>query len=245
MENIALKKISPGSADRLLDKEEKSEYRSLVGRLNWITQGARPDKAFDVIELSTKFQAPMLSDMNRAIKVVRKVCDHQSVVFFPPLGNSLSLRVYTDAAFANLPDGISSTMALVVFLVGKDRVAPISWRANKIDRVVKSTLAAEALALQEGINESVYLQQLFSEMGFELSYHAYSDSRSLVEALHSTKLVSDRRLRIDIGALKQSLQREVTAVHWCPGRYQLADVMTKRGADGAALLRAFQTGTCA
>ena len=219
VENIVLKKIIPGSDNRPLDKEEKSEYRSLVGRLNWIAQGSRPDKAFDVIELSTKFQAPTLSDMNRAIKVAWKVRDHRSVILFPRLRNYLSLQVYAD---------VSSTMGLVVF-----------------DRVFKSTLAAEALALQEGVNESVYLQKLFSEMGLEVSIHAYSDSRSLVEALHSTKLVSDRRLRIDIGALKQSLQREVTAVHWCPGRHQLADVLTKRGADGAALLRAFQTGKCA
>ena len=41
---------------------------------------------------------------------------------------------------------------------------PISWRANKIKRVVHSTLAAESLALAEGLEEAVFLKALLSEV---------------------------------------------------------------------------------
>ena len=83
---------------------------------------------------------------------------------------------------------------------------------------------------------------MLTEMGLSVPIHVYVDNKGLVEALHSTKLVQDRRLRIDIGALKQTLEREVTAVHWCPGENQLADSLTKRGANGMPLLRIFHQG---
>ena len=121
-------------------------------------------------------------------------------------------------------------------------MAPISWRANKIRRVVSSTLAAEALALQEGIDESIYLQRMLSEMSLAVPIHVYVDNRGLVDALHSTKLVQDRRLRIVIGALKQTMEREINAVKWCPGEHQLADCLTKKGAKGSQLLHVFQNG---
>ena len=245
IDGIHLTKITPGEEGRPLTEEEAFEYRSIVGRLNWIAQGARPDKSFSVIELSTKFRKPTLRDLNQAVRIMRKVKEVKSAVHFPELGSSQSLKVFTDAAHGNLPDGFSSTMGLVVFLAGNGRVAPVSWRANKIRRVVKSSLAAEALALQEGVDEAVYIQKMLSEMGLQVSIHAFVDNRNLVEALHSTKYVDDRRLRIDIGALKQSLEREVTAVHWCPGGHQLADSLTKRGADGMHLLRTFQSGRIA
>ena len=72
---------------------------------------------------------------------------------------------------------------------------------------------------------------------------AYVDNRSLVDALHSTKLVDDRLLRITIGALQQNMASEVRSVKWIPGKDQLANCMTKRGVDGTALLLCFQSGS--
>ena len=109
---------------------------------------------------------------------MRKVKEVKSTVHFPEHGSSLSLKVFTDAAHGNFPDGFSSTMGLVVFLAGNGRVAPVSWRANKIRLVVKSSLTAEALALQERVDEAVYIQQMLSEMGLQVSIHAFVDNRN-------------------------------------------------------------------
>ena len=155
-----------------------------------------------------------------------------------------SLCVYTDASHANLPDGVSSAMGCLVFVVGRDGACcPVSWRANKIKRVVRSTLAAEAMALQEGLEEGIYIQSLIQELyHMEVPIMAYVDNRSLVEAVHSTKQVNDRRLRIDIGAIKEILGREVKQILWTHGSSQLANCLTKRGASGGALLEVIQTG---
>ena len=67
---------------------------------------------------------------------------------------------------------------------------------------------------------------------------------SVVEAVHSTKMVDDKRLRIDISAIKESLQtNDVRSIQWCPGSVQLANSLTKRGAQSQPLLRIFQSGT--
>ena len=245
-----LKHVQPGEKDRELSKDEKSEYRSVVGMLNWVAQGTRPDKAFEVIELSTKFRCAHLSDLNRATKVFLKLREHGCYVNFVKLNASqgLSLVVFSDAAHANLPDGVSSTSGIIVFLADAfGNLNPISWRANKIRRVVRSSLAAETLAFQEGLEEAVYLRKLLSELdnSIQLPIHAYVDNRSLYDALNSTKMVDDRRLRIDMGSLKQTLENDVSSVSWISGKDMIANSLTKRGADGSALLAIFQRGRVA
>ena len=199
--------IAPAEPDRQLTNSESSLYRSLVGKLNWIVQGSRPDKAFDVIELSTRFNCATSLDLSRVKKVLLKLREHESVIKFNRMNSDRSILIFTDAAHTNLSDGISSTSGLAVFIADKSgNMSPLSWRSNKIRRVVRSALAAETLALQESIEAALYVRHMMCEiLGIHakmIPIHSYIDSRSLLEALRSTKLVDDRRLRIDIGAIK-------------------------------------------
>jgi hypothetical protein len=118
---------------------------------------------------------------------------------------------------------------------------------GKIKRVVRSTIAAEALSLQEGLEQAMYNRRMICDLmdvqERNLPITGYVDNKSVVEAIHSTKSVDDKRLRIDIGAIRQSLESgEIKSIKWCPGSDQLADCLTKRGASGAQLLTALQTG---
>jgi len=126
-------------------------------------------------------------------------------------------------------------------------ICPLSWCANKIKRVVRSTLSAEMLSLQEGIEEAIYLRGLIVEMlGREeksVPIVAFVDNKSVTQALCSTKLVDGKRLRMDIAAIKESLDRsEISTVKWVPGEEQLADCLTKRGASGYHLMRILMSG---
>ena len=72
----------------------------------------------------------------------------------------------------------------------------------------------------------------------------YVDHQGAVESIHSTKLVDDKRLRIDIAAIKECLNREdIQEVRCCSGSDQLADCLTKRGASGEKLRAVLQTGS--
>ena len=57
-------------------------------------------------------------------------------------------------------------------------------------------------------------------------------------------MVEDKRLRVDIAAIQESLKfHDITDIHWIPGHLQLANVMTKQGASGFQLLKVLQSGT--
>ena len=57
---------------------------------------------------------------------------------------------------------------------------------------------------------------------------AYVDNKSVIEDVHSTKLVDDKRLRVDIAAISESVIRtEVSEINWCLGNIHLADCMRK------------------
>ena len=105
---------------------------------------------------------------------------------------------------------------------------------------MKSTLAAETLAFLDCAEAAVFL----SSVMFELTEHrvpikCYVDNKSVVESLHSSRLVDDKRHRIDMAVLKDMMdQNEITSVSWVPTVHQLANGLTKRGASVAGLLSA-------
>lgn len=240
----ASQKLEPLSA------KEHTQLRSMVGKLNWAVQGTRPDLCFEMVELSTKFKQGTVTDLIRASKCIRKMKDQEAKIVFPKLGNiqKWKLIVYSDASHANLCDGVGSVGAHIVLLVGEEsRCCPLAWQAGKLKRVVRSTIAAETLSLQQALENGYYLRGMIEELvgvpKHSIPLEGYVDNRSVVEALHSTKMVDDKRLRLDLGAIKQSLNAgEVNAVKWCPGSLQLANVMTKRGASGLQLLEVIQSG---
>ena len=100
--------------------------------------------------------------------------------------------------------------------------------------MVKSTLSAEALYLLDGAEMAVYLIRILDEIsgcGW-LRIRCFVDNKSLVDALQSYKGVEDKRLRINIAALREMLERkEIDEVVWVHTSDQLADCLTKRGAS--------------
>ena len=124
---------------------------------------------------------------------------------------------------------------------------PLSWKVNKIKRVVRSTIAAEALSLQKGLECSYYYRKIVEDITGvpprTIPIVAYIDNKSVIEALNSNKLVDDKRLRVDIAAIQESLQtNDIREIKWCPGNKQLANCMTKHGASGYELLTILQCG---
>ena len=124
---------------------------------------------------------------------------------------------------------------------------PIIWNAHKIKRVVRSTLAAETLSLEEGLEAGFYYREMLENiLGLEprtIKIEAYMDNKSVIEAILSTRLVDDKRLRVDIAAIKELIQlHDDNRIQWVPGHLQLANRMTKQGASGFNLLKVLQSG---
>ena len=88
-----------------------------------------------------------LNDILHINKIIRKLKSNESILQFKNLGSKVKIVAYTDAAFANLPDG-GSQGSYLIFLVGDDGFCSlVSWQSKRIRRIVRSALAAESLAM--------------------------------------------------------------------------------------------------
>ena len=223
-----------------MSDHEKSEYRALVGQLNWLATHTHPDIAYDTCELSVCFNKATVGDLLRLNKLVERVTRGDLRLRFSRL-NSLEtciIECYTDVAFANLPGGGSQGAFIIFLMDSSGKRCPIFWQTRKLRRVVKSTLAAETMALLEGAEASVYIAKIIGSIILKpgLKVNCYVDNKSLVDALSSTKRVEDRRLRIDLAVLEDMLaKKEISCVLWIPSRQQLADCLTKRGVSTECL----------
>ena len=234
--------------DKLSDKELK-EYRKIVGCLNWVATTSRPDLCFEVVSLSTQFRNATVADMIAANKAVRKVKAHDVKILFPNLmmDEKLKIVLYTDSAYKNLCDGISSCYGYIVFIMdSSNRCSPITWGSKKIQRIVNSTLAAETMALLNGIKDALYVKAILLELIgtlTSLDIVCYVDNKGLVDAVHSTHLVEDKLTRLSIAAIKEHYEKsEITQVNHIAGAYMLADVLTKSGVSPYSLLEVLRTG---
>ena len=233
-----------------LNSEERRQYRALVGSINWAAQQTRPDLVFDVMELSIKFKDPLVADLLRANKCIKRLRMDDVAVKFGCVSDKLEdlcIMTWSDAAFANLVDKVSSGGGHVVFLADTNkRCCPLAWTANKVRRVVKSTVAAEALALEEAISHSVYLRALIKEIlkcqNSDLAIVAWVDSGNLVKSLQSSREVEDKMLRIELAIIKETIQNENISVHHTSGLTNIANPLTEKGASSKDLLNILRNG---
>ena len=246
--------VSAARASRKLEncnKKEIDNLRSLVGQLGWLCTSTRPDLSYDVLELSCKLNHPKVEDLLHANKCLRKGNMFEGFMYFPNLGDisNCKLVAYSDASHANLSDGCASAGGFVVFLVGENNQScPLYWESKKIRRVVKSTLAAETLAATDAVDMAFYLgnvlsQVLYNEDKNVIPIQLVVDNYSLYENVYSTKNVTEKRLRIDLAILKQMVNEGNLKIIWTESKGQLADVLTKKGANSLKLMEAFESGS--
>ena len=70
-----------------------------------------------------------------------------------------------------------------------------------------------------------------------------TDCKSLHDNLGSGKAVIEKRLRIEMAAIKEAIERKiVNKAVWVSTADQLADVLTKKGASPLRLLAALEKG---
>ena len=232
-----------------MTEEELTLLRKMVGQINWTVRATRPDLAFDLINLSTKFQAGTIADLKDARKVLTKLKDVARVKI-PAIKDLYKAEVwlFSDASFGNLNEGVGSTQGQIIFIVDvqSGSCAPVEWKSNKIQRIVSSTLSAETLSMTNGLDAVVATRQLFREMlgkNFKLPIRIIIDNKDCFEAVHSSTNVAERRLRREVSMVKQALkQKEIEQLIWIPGQHQIADVLTKKGVNPNNIKLVLQNG---
>ena len=119
--------------------------------------------------------------------------------------------------------------------------ALVEWSSKRIHRVVRSTLAAEGGALSNAHDRSDFARVVFAEMMGKLPRtdhwrtalkvvpgYLVVDAKSLFDMLNKVgALTSERRVALDVIAVKEAMEEDETNLRWVPTRHMLADVLAK------------------
>ena len=230
------------------NKEEELEadgvraFRGIVGQLNWTANISRPDMCFSSCELSTLQSRPTVADLAKANKALKEIKSEDVKIDFKPLNlEKVKLIVYCDASYGNLRDG-GSQGGSIVFLYDGEKAVPISWCSHRLKRVARSTLCAETLAAVEALDGAYLLSAIGTEiLGRDLDINLYTDNKSLFDAINTTNVMLDKRMRVDIASLREMSENNEVSFFWIESKYQLADVFTKKGASKKKLIDVLQS----
>ena len=244
-----------------LNPEQISQLRSVIGKLRWATDQTRPDVAFENLLLSISSHKPTFGDVTLANKVVSRLKGQEIRIKYGKLeGDKWTITVFADASKGNLGNKVDSTIAYLVFLSDgyqkhkKNKCCLLSWDCKKARRVCTSTLDAEAMALNMGIQAGIVMKSHIKEiMNWDdemIRVEAFTDCldlyKSVVErnkAVNSATQKGDQLSSLDIAAVKRYMQENmIEDVQWLSTDLMLCDTLTKLGKAPDNLIEAITKG---
>ncbi|CAK9016095.1 unnamed protein product [Durusdinium trenchii] len=203
---------------------EKSWIGAIIGQLNWLARQARADLLYGcsrIQQLSGTNDPAALQELKVLVERARE--PHTQV--FKKLGCGM--------------DQMRTVPGRISFDGGKS--------PGVLKRVVRSSLAAEISQAATTMEEADYLRAFMGEAldgAFTLrgwlaavaKWRQLSvlDSRTGYDLLNGSALGEDKRLAIDVAAMRQALQEDGASrmVRWVPGEEIIADDLTKLAGNG-------------
>ena len=171
---------------------EKTDFRSTVGSLQWLSTQSRPDLSFEVNQLQKRIPNLQVADLIRANRIVKEAKANPFHITLRNIGNDWDLVVFHDAGLFNsvgveideqtADDALfkstdkklvySQKGAVVGFVKKGDRCFDdqllafnlLDWKSSTNKRVIESSFAAETQAALMGQGLGKYVQALSTEI---------------------------------------------------------------------------------
>jgi hypothetical protein len=187
--------------------------------------------------------APVIA--RRLNKIVGRLHKTQEMrLQYPRLDvTSLRMVVYCDSSLANNLDGSTQLGHLIALADASGSCSILAFRSYKAKRIVRSSTAGETLALADAFDASCIVRKDI-EMVLQQSVPMLllTDSEVLFSTLARDKYAKERRLLLDIAAVRQAYQaKEISNIGLIASKDNSADALTKENGNGA-LMRVLQTG---
>jgi hypothetical protein len=144
---------------------------------------------------------------------------------------------------------IASQLGSILFMADSSvldgspaKLSLLDWKSHACQRVCRSTFAAESMACADALEGAQYMRAFYETLvrgglkkvsECEHEIHLFTDCKSLYDTVTKEglpRMPSDRRLAIDLAALRMDLDVEKghrTQIHWVPTTVQEADMLTK------------------
>ena len=216
---------------RLKHPTNQSEFTSNRALAQYIGVCVRPDLCAAIQLLAPGKEPTTPTEMKQLTKTINRLHETSDTgLSFCPLNlDKTKLIIISDAAFGNAR-GLRSQLGYLILLVDDTGAANIiHYASNRCKRVTRSVLAAEVHGLVLAFDHSFIIQDMIKEiLGRTLDVEAYVDSKTLFDVVAKNSNTTEKRLQIDIFALKESYAKgELRKLTWIPGNNNPADALTK------------------
>jgi hypothetical protein len=147
-----------------LSTSDASDYRSLVGALQYLTM-TRPDLQYAIQQACLHMHAPTTAHQGLVKRILRYVRGTSAPGLHLRRSNNSDLVAYSDADWAGCPDTRRSTSGFCVFM----GYSLLSWSSKRQTTVSCSSAEAEYRGVANAVAECTWLRQLLSELDCPLS----------------------------------------------------------------------------
>lgn len=190
LETVPIQKERKQTPDSEVTEEERSDFRSVLGSLQWLSTQSRPDISFGVNQLQKRVNCLTVRDLEAANKLVRVVKQNESSITFRNLGKDVAVVSWHDAGLYNslgveldeddndllqsLADKklLYSQKGCVIGLckisdLERTMEVPVNflgWKSKTNRRVLESSFAAETHAALMGYHMGQFQRTLLMEI---------------------------------------------------------------------------------
>jgi hypothetical protein len=249
-QNMLLTQKGQGKKIELIDANATGFCQSYIeqrARGAYIASICQPEAAFD-LSVAAQHQEPSKEDaiaLNRRLLWQLGNLD-RGLTYIPLDLPHAKLFVFVDGSFANNKD-LSSQIGYEIILANESTGDEeftiegnlIHWSSTKSKRVTRSVLASEIYGMVGGADMAFAIGTTLKIITNNLGLPAIpiivcTDSYSLYECLVKLGTTKEKRLMIDIMAIRQSYERrELMEIRWISGQDNPADAMTKSNPNKA------------
>ena len=202
-----------------------TEFRSLVGGLNYLATSTRPDIAYALSVLSRFMSAPTKGIMTQALGVLRYVAGTRSMgIHFGSCGD-VAIKGYSDSDWAGDPITRRSTTGYLFSLNG----GAISWSSKLQRTVAASSVEAEYQATAAAVREALWFRKLAGDLDLNQdSINISVDSQGAL-SLGNNPVTSARSKHIDVQhhIVRERINSGEVRLEYCPTDRMVADGLTK------------------
>jgi hypothetical protein len=205
---------------------ERTPYRSLIGSLNYLAVGTRPDIAFAVGRLATVLDCYRSEHWDAAIRVVRYLKGTRNLSL--ELGGTNPIRAlgFSDSDYGNCTTTSRSIGAYCFSLGG----GMLTWASHKHRHATDSTCYAEYVSLHEATHELLFLRQLLDGLGFGPvgPTPLYCDNNSARQLTEDQRWhANTRHFRVRYHTIRDLVNLDELQVVGVPSANNTADILTK------------------
>ena len=206
----------------------KARYLTLLGSLLWLAQQTRPDIAYAVSAAGRRAASPSQRNLQMLEHVLNYV--HQSkskrLVFdCSAHPHRVDLTAFTDSDWASDVETRRSTTGLAVFLAG----CPVAWVSRRQPTVSLSTAQAETNAAHTALKEVIYLKDLLTELGYNITMvPMLIDNTTVINRMMANASTSKHKYEGVIQHwLKEMVEDRVVWPFYVDTTLNIADMFTK------------------